>query len=839
MKASSVVIAAFATVLLVVSGLWAEGPASAPASTPASAASHHVGFYLVTAPESVKQAQGTPLEKLTLAAEPFLSENDIRRYEWPSHAIHLRPGAADRTLLFPGRPSAASFVVVADGQRIYLGVLQEPMPYEGCPVPIIYIESPGVMIHTQDRIRINPSEPNRSPRPDPRNDIRLIEALQPLGLLDDAYGVAANALAVAHGTGSATQATHQVGFYFVTSPETLDRDGRIRMEDLALEAQPFISQDDLAAYDWPSHTMTLRKGAGGRYSSHNGAPPMLFVVVVDGRRIYLGEMLQSNSQGSPRMPTIRYQMSSFIKIISSEQATPGVPDPRNDASLKQALGSLGLISNDNATPANSQPALPPASAPLERAGAEPPVGTLIPVAVTDEYTGECAVSTNNMPPGRAWAVAPPDSGVVNPRAVIAKLTGAGKEWSAALDSRLPGDQEVNVVRLDVTGKNRFQNAQVLPLRRREPSGYAIGPVAVDLEVDGRMIPVMVRGTYERMGSIPDGRGGEVPIANVYRDLKLRLSTAMAGACQFGEKVYSVRVADANGNLVLGEPVQLDGYVGGRLRVVKPGDEVMIFSKEGGLPLSTAPLGHPILVEGVWYDLKVGPDGSTMAATARTEPTGTVVMNADKWSALLIRNKEAYDISGGREGVQVPAGEYDIASYQQTNTQDNTVIELSQVESKPETRRIKVEAGQTLALKIGAPLQATPKSKIGPGREGTRWLRTSVVLRDVGGRNVALDYSWQSEILNVVVRDETGKELSRGPLMPTFSGPRGGMGYVWQLPRETKGTLTVELDSAKFPFKVECSAENVEVPEHAQEPPAGQGPPIKARPLPATRPTDQD
>ena len=417
----------------------------------------------------------------------------------------------------------------------------------------------------------------------------------------------------------------------------------------------------------------------------------------------------------------------------------------------------------------SMPASHPASAPAVKAAADLPVGTLMGVAeiVPDAVSrwgfgcqGAASFYSSN------FGNAPADCGVANPRAVVCKLAGNIKQWSAALDSKSADDQAVNIVRLDVTGKDQFQDALILPLKANGSTAYMIDSVAVNMEWNGKTIPVMVQGWYNRSAVTLHTTDGsdQVTASPPNRYLSLTVGTAMAGRCRFGDKVCAVKLADTNSNLTLGEPVQVLGYSRGVLQVRGNGGDSVVVLGQNGLPVSQAMLGHPLLVDGVWYDLAVAPDGTTMAATARSEPTGTIVVDADKWSLMLIQGKTTFSISGGREGAKVPSGEYDIASYRQSSGQGEKFYSLtipSNSESKPETRRIKVEADQTLALKIGLPLTGILKSTVSASLMGERTLKTTVAYHDVGDREATLQLS--GEAPKITIKDETGKELTSGPV----------------------------------------------------------------------------
>ena len=115
MKASSAIVPAVVAVLIAAS-VFGASPSEAAESPPG------VNFYLLKDGEMhFEAARNTPLAKLVLEDKPWIASEDIERYDWSSHLIYLKkdPVVAWNRINLRGTP----FVVVADGQRCYVGAL--------------------------------------------------------------------------------------------------------------------------------------------------------------------------------------------------------------------------------------------------------------------------------------------------------------------------------------------------------------------------------------------------------------------------------------------------------------------------------------------------------------------------------------------------------------------------------------------------------------------------------------------------------------------------------------------------------------------------------------------
>jgi hypothetical protein len=161
-----------------------------------TAAEKEVRFaiYLVKNPADEQAAEGMALKELVLEEKPILTEEDIASYRISAdgrHFIRLKPGVKVRvappaggTLLDRG------FVVVADGNRIYLGDFNAPISSHSPNVAWIRLplSRPGEAAELQTDIAIAPCpmmDVSRKPLcEDLRADPRILKALQDIGKLD-------------------------------------------------------------------------------------------------------------------------------------------------------------------------------------------------------------------------------------------------------------------------------------------------------------------------------------------------------------------------------------------------------------------------------------------------------------------------------------------------------------------------------------------------------------------------------------------------------------------------------------------------------------------------------
>jgi len=116
------------------------------------------------------------------------------------------------------------------------------------------------------------------------------------------------------------------------------------LDELPLEAEPVLTDRDLYAYHWSSHTLALANGAAilerlPRTPMH-GLP---FVVVADGKRIYLGAFWTSFSSQSVDLPVIDTLLGDWTIRPGYPWVHALDPDPRGDARIRRALSNLGKL----------------------------------------------------------------------------------------------------------------------------------------------------------------------------------------------------------------------------------------------------------------------------------------------------------------------------------------------------------------------------------------------------------------------------------------------------------------------------------------------------------------
>jgi len=166
---------------------------TALSTSPLPAAEPRTGveFYLLEDESTdYMAARRRPLAELALRAKPWIAAEDIERYDRSAHYVYLkRPvalpaPAGKKHVLLRGTP----FVVVADGQRCYLGALWtmlSSLAPRGCVPMVNMYGGPlsrfAITLHAALR-------PGQSPT-DVRNDPRVMKALRGRGQYHGGLGV--------------------------------------------------------------------------------------------------------------------------------------------------------------------------------------------------------------------------------------------------------------------------------------------------------------------------------------------------------------------------------------------------------------------------------------------------------------------------------------------------------------------------------------------------------------------------------------------------------------------------------------------------------------------------
>jgi len=332
---------------------------------------------------------------------------------------------------------------------------------------------------------------------------------------------------------------------------------------------------------------------------------------------------------------------------------------------------------------------------------------------------------------RTFAVAAPDCGTVNPKAKVATVgSGGAVALKVAVDSAEAGAEEPDLIRFDFSGKGNFKDKPTLPLKklasRSSYKRYQVGPGTLQVPRGEETAPVHVAGLYYVRGT-------------TFRYLTMMLSVAAEGSCRFGDKVLGVRVIDANGNLRVSDTVKIslkDGKVMGAQRG-RLGSDMVLIDTDGETFRKKAlevPCGHRVRLGDTWYEVSVSDDAKITAKEVKVA-TGKVRIPHDRWSMTLINAEHMLSLSGGRDPVEVPAGQYVATNYREYvgspgASRPAMVAAGRRVLYGAKSAVLTVEAGKTAEWAIGSPL--TARAAVSQ-RSGTVHFRAEI--KDAGGTDV--------------------------------------------------------------------------------------------------------
>lgn len=150
--------------------------------------------------------------RLRLSVSPLIAGDDIISYDFSTHAMRLRREALAR---IPRPPVAGTpFVVVAHGDRVYLGVFMTMASSRSLAVPAIVVDR-YVLDPTQARdtlvIERSYPTPTFGVGPDPRGDERIKAALTALQKLKRASHLSTNLIVSSHPAARAVSASQDYG----------------------------------------------------------------------------------------------------------------------------------------------------------------------------------------------------------------------------------------------------------------------------------------------------------------------------------------------------------------------------------------------------------------------------------------------------------------------------------------------------------------------------------------------------------------------------------------------------------------------------------------------------
>jgi hypothetical protein len=151
--------------------------------------------------------------------------------------------------------------------------------------------------------------------------------------------IIATALLVIAGCQSAASRGPRLGIYLVQEPSAL-------LENIKLAATPLLTEKDIVSYNWEEHRIVFTEEGFQKLPKQNevGVAGKQFVLVVDGKRCYLGAFWTGFSSIScpyPVIDVLRIGNNTATIQRAYPQSQFGVgEDPRPNKRLKQLLAQL-------------------------------------------------------------------------------------------------------------------------------------------------------------------------------------------------------------------------------------------------------------------------------------------------------------------------------------------------------------------------------------------------------------------------------------------------------------------------------------------------------------------
>lgn len=134
-------------------------------------------------------------------------------------------------------------------------------------------------------------------------------------------------------------------YWLADSTITATKAWTFSIDSVNVSPTPFLTEKDLTAYYWSTHSFTARPNIDTLFSQlrwlggkSSGVP---FVVVASGSRIYIGAFWWSYSSSMPMGAYIDTYLASPYIINRWESAS--LPDLRGDERIHSALKSAGIL----------------------------------------------------------------------------------------------------------------------------------------------------------------------------------------------------------------------------------------------------------------------------------------------------------------------------------------------------------------------------------------------------------------------------------------------------------------------------------------------------------------
>lgn len=356
--------------------------------------------------------------------------------------------------------------------------------------------------------------------------------------------------------------------------------------------------------------------------------------------------------------------------------------------------------------------------------------------------------------GNQFVKADADSGAVNPHATVVKCRGMNGLMPVVIcvDSESAEAKEADLIRLDFTGKGKFNAEQVVPLKKASGNDqtevWSIGPKMLDVKQADKVVPVWVSGQYVRYNQ------------GAQRYISLSLVSAMEADVKFGDKNHRTRIIDATGNLKFtdaGKPVMQ----GTQAVWYTPGDTVVVDAGDNkfGKGMAKSFYGQPVFVDGQWHNVTLSADGAFVSAQPVKAEMATLQVSQPSWTMKLASAKYVLQLKGDKQSLTIPAGAYSILEYDTVSPDGSRLV--GGVNPAGKSHAVDVAADRTTNLAIGAPLTAKIDAAVmGPD------VQFSLNLVDVGQTKVATilgEGGKQPPAPKVTVVDGDGKTVYESTL----------------------------------------------------------------------------
>jgi len=145
---------------------------------------------------------------------------------------------------------------------------------------------------------------------------------------------------------ASSSSPHQFAIYLLRDTSITAVDAQKRpLESHVLAPEPFLTEKDIEAYHWSTHSFTARRGIDSVFARMRGwrgkSPGVPFVVMVGKERIYLGALWWGYSSMLPQVPYIDVILSPPYYI--QPEPLRSQADKRQDQRIRNALQAAGVL----------------------------------------------------------------------------------------------------------------------------------------------------------------------------------------------------------------------------------------------------------------------------------------------------------------------------------------------------------------------------------------------------------------------------------------------------------------------------------------------------------------